>query len=86
MQTGSVLVASRFTSRTRAGSPSAVNNSAVAAACSLERTGDASGAQQLTEVGAFISEIISIIFDMSNPDPTRLPNVESGRSRMPRDA
>ena len=48
--TGSPLVASRLTIRTRAGSPSAANNAAVAAASSSLRAGAASGAQH--EIGS----------------------------------
>ena len=48
MQTCRRSVASRFTSRTRAGSPSALNSSAVASASSSESVDAASGAQQTT--------------------------------------
>ena len=53
-QTGPSLVASRFTIRTRAGSPSALNSSAVASASSSCKAGAPSGAQQATGVSSAI--------------------------------
>src|SRR5436853_2779599 len=59
MQTGSSLVARRLTARTRAGSPSALKSSAVAAASAAESRGAASGAQQ-ERASSVISTFLNI--------------------------
>src|SRR5438128_2459466 len=64
MQTGSPLVASRFTARTRAGSDSALKRSAVASASAAVSVGVASGAQQVT-ANVSITVNISTDVDMS---------------------